>query len=59
MVDLNKIGGRKFLLSMCTLATTTWLTATGHVNEGVYSAVVIATCGAYIAGNVIQKKLGS
>lgn len=52
---LNAIGGRKFVLSMATLASTTALVTFGHIDAGVYSAVTIATCGAYIAGNVFQK----
>ena len=45
---------RKFLLSMATLASATWLVQGGHIADGVYSAVVIATVGAYIVGNVAQ-----
>lgn len=52
---IAKFTSRKFLLSAATLATTTWLCAAGHIADGVYSAVVIATVGAYIAGNVMQK----
>lgn len=48
---------RKFILAMCSLASTTWLTAAGHIHEGVYSAVMIATVGAYITGNVAQRSL--
>lgn len=46
---------RKFLLAFAALASATWLTYTGHIADGVYSAVVIATVGAYVAGNVAQK----
>ena len=34
----------------------TTLCFTGHIADGVYSAVLIATVGAYITGNVLQKK---
>lgn len=52
---MNNFGGRKFLLSMSALASSTALVWLGHIDDGVYSAVVIATAGAYIAGNVMQK----
>jgi hypothetical protein len=54
-MNLSAMGGRKFLLSMSTLASATALVWLGHIADGVYSAVVIATAGAYIAGNVVQK----
>ena len=46
---------RKFILSMAAILTTSGLCVFGYIDEGVYSAVVIATVGAYITGNVIQK----
>lgn len=46
---------RKFLLSMATLASNHYLVANHFIADGVYSAVMIATVGAYIAGNVVQK----
>lgn len=52
---LNKIGGRKFFVSLLTVISATVLTWYGKIDPGVYSTVVIATVGAYIAGNVYQK----
>ena len=52
---LAAVGGRKFLLAITTLASATGLVAMGHIGDQIYSAVTIATCGAYIAGNVLQK----
>lgn len=52
---IAKIGGRKFLLSMLSLLSATVLCVLHHISDGVYSAVLIATAGAYIAGNVTQK----
>lgn len=46
---------RKFILSLLSLASATGLCATGHIADGVYSAVVIATVGAYLTANVTQK----
>lgn len=52
-----RYASRKFLLALATLASCTWLVYSGHIADGVYSAVVIATVGAYIAGNVAQRAL--
>ena len=48
------MGGRKFALSLFTLLSSTLLTYFDKIDPGVYSAVVIATVGAYITGNVLQ-----
>jgi hypothetical protein len=50
-----RYGSRKFLLATATLASATWLVYSGHIADGVYSAVVIATVGAYLTANVAQK----
>ncbi len=52
---MSRFASRKFILALLTLASATALVATDHIADGVYSAVVIATVGAYIAGNVAQK----
>ena len=52
-----KFASRKFLLEALTLASATWLVYSGHIADGVYSAVVIATVTAYLAANVAQKKV--
>ena len=54
---MKYLASRKFILAMCSLASAHWLVATGHIADGVYSAVIIATVGAYITGNVVQKKM--
>jgi hypothetical protein len=46
---------RKFLLAVLAVLTATGLVAFGLIADGVYSAVVIATVGAYVTGNVAQK----
>ncbi len=52
---IARLSSRKFLLALFALLSATLLTWFGHIADGVYSAVVIATVGAYIAGNVTQK----
>lgn len=52
---MSRYASRKFLLALLSLASATGLVWSGHIADGVYSAVVIATVGAYIAGNVTQK----
>ncbi len=52
---MSRYASRKFLLALLSLASATGLVWSGQIADGVYSAVVIATVGAYIAGNVTQK----
>lgn len=52
---MSRYASRKILLALLSLASATGLVWSGHIADGVYSAVVIATVGAYIAGNVAQK----
>lgn len=54
-MNLSLLGGRKFILAMSVLASSSVLCVCHHIADGVYSAVVIATAGAYIVGNVAQK----
>lgn len=46
---------RKFILALLSLLSATLLCAFDKIADGVYSAVVIATVGAYLAANVTQK----
>lgn len=52
---MNRYASRKFILALLVVLSATGLVAFHLIADGVYSAVVIATVGAYIAGNVTQK----
>lgn len=52
---MNPLLSRKFILAMSTLSASTWLCWSGRIADGVFSTVVIAVCGAYMAANVTQK----
>lgn len=56
---MNRYASRKFLLAFASLVSATSLVWMGHISDGVYSAVVIATVGAYLAANVGQKAVGA
>lgn len=55
MSTLQRVGGRKFLATIAAIASCTALAWFGKVDAGVYSVVMVATVGVYIAGNVTQK----
>ena len=52
---LARLSSRKFILAVLSLLASTGLCWFGHISDGVFSAVVIATVASYITGNVIQK----
>ena len=57
-MNVDRIISRKFILALFALVSATFLCYDGRIADGVYSTVVIATVGAYITGNVFQKKNG-
>jgi hypothetical protein len=55
---IESAGGRRFLLALSTNLITAVLVLAGKVGDAVYATVIIATVGAYIAGNTVQKIRG-
>ena len=51
----TRYASRKFILTCASLISASLLVWSGHISDGVYSAVIIATVGAYLAANVGQK----
>lgn len=52
---MTRYASRKFIVAMAAIASASWLVYTGHIADGVYSAVVIAAVGGYLAANVTQR----
>ncbi len=52
---IESAGGRRFILALFANIVTAGLVLVDKVSDTVYAAVVIATVGAHIAGNTIQK----
>ncbi len=55
---LARLSSRKFILAVLSLISATGLVWSGHISDGVFSAVVLGTVASYITGNVIQKVNG-
>lgn len=52
---IDDLGGRRFLLSFCSLFVASALLMGGFISDAIYRDIVIATVAAYITGNGIQK----
>ena len=52
---MTKFHSRKFIVALLSLLSASALCYFGHIADGVYSAVIIATVGAYMTANVTQK----
>jgi hypothetical protein len=52
---MNKFLSRKFAIALASLVSASYLAMESVIGAGDYKAVIIATVGAYIAGNVAQK----
>lgn len=55
MSILERLISKKFIVTILSMISVSVLVWNENIADGVYSAVMIATVGAYIAGNVIQK----
>ena len=55
---IARLSSRKFILAVLSLISATGLVWSGHISDGVYSAVMLATVGAYVTANVVQKVNG-
>lgn len=53
---LQRLLSRKFLLAMASVLSCSLLVWFGKINDGVYSAVMLATLAAYLSANVMQKQ---
>ena len=51
---MDLTGHRKFIVALIATLGNIGLAWSGKIADGVYSTVVIAIVGAYIAGNVMQ-----
>lgn len=49
---------RKFFIAIISLISCTTLMWFGKIADGVYSTIMVATIGAYLAANVAQKTTG-
>ncbi len=58
-INLQALGGRKFLSAIGAGAVTAVLCWFGKVSDSVYATVVIATVGAFIAGNAVDTHLST
>jgi hypothetical protein len=58
-MNLERIGGRRFMLTVATQVSVTALVWFGKISDDVYSIVVLATVAAYITGNTVQKVKGT
>lgn len=52
---LDKLGGRRFLITVISGAGTFLLVFLGKIDSSTYSVVTIATIGAFITGNTWEK----
>jgi hypothetical protein len=58
-MNLDTLGGRRFLLTVAAQVSSNVLVWAGKISDDVYSVVILATVAAYIAGNVTQRKIES
>lgn len=52
---IQRLLSRKFITALGSLASCTFLMYNNLIDDGVYSTIMVATVGAYITGNIVQK----
>jgi len=52
-----RLTSRKFILALLSLISCSILCWYGRIAEGVFATVVVATVGAYLTSNVLQKNI--
>ena len=52
---IDKLGGRRFIISMLIGAATAILVYYAKISDTIYATVILGTVGAYITGNTYQK----
>jgi len=52
---VESAGGRRFLLALIANVITAILVLVDKIDDTTYATVIIATVGAYIAGNTVEK----
>jgi hypothetical protein len=52
----SKFTSRKFVIALLSMSSCTGLVVLSKISDGVYSTVMVATIGAYLAANVFQNK---
>lgn len=56
-MDSTRLTSRKFILAMATLILASILVYQAKISDGVYSTIIVATVGVYLASNVYQKRI--
>ncbi len=54
---LSKFSSRKFALVLITQVAIIWLAYIGKIDQSIFSSLTMFIVGAYITGNVVQKKV--
>jgi predicted PurR-regulated permease PerM len=55
---IDKLTSRKFMLAVLSLLCSVGLVWFGKIADGVFATVIVATVGAYLTANVVQKREG-
>jgi len=53
---MEKLASRKFILAILSLCSSSLLVYLDKISDGVYSTIIVATVGAYLTANVLQRK---